>query len=107
MSLIGCTMKPKVNDFDVSGFKFAFVLCKPGTLTLHWPAKLPGAVKLVGFGHRMGSASVPAKNVCPDFPFSAGPGARKPFATVPRTANSGIGWNLNPSFGLAWPPDRL
>src|SRR5579862_602110 len=107
MSGIGETMKPNVNALEVSGFSAGFVLCSPGTLTLHWPAKFPAAVKLAGLGHRMGSASVPAKNVWPALPFSAGPGARKPLEAVPRTANSGIGVNLKPILGLAWPPDRL
>src|SRR5882757_425472 len=107
MSGIGAAMKPNVNDFEVSGFRSGFVPCSPGRLTLHWPAKLFGVVKGSGWGHRMGAAFEPAKNVWPALPFSAGPGARKPLEAVPRKANSGIGVNLKPILGLAWPPDRL
>src|SRR5580692_6404772 len=98
---------PKVQDFEVSGFRFGLVLCRNAGATLHCPAKLPFAVGLAAFGHRIGSAWALAKNVWPEVPFSAGPGARKPLAAVPRNATSGMGVNLNPTLGLALPPDRL
>src|SRR5712675_168757 len=107
MSLIGSNMSPSVNDFDVSGLRFGFVVWSPGTFTTHCPWKFPAAEGLPGCGQRRGSAEEPAKNVWPDCPFSDGPGARKPPEAVPLIANSGIGVNLKPTFGLARPPDRL
>src|SRR4051812_46860013 len=97
---IGSAMMPRVYDFDFSGDRsLLVVVCTYGGCWPQAAITLP-AVVVRPFGHRIGSLiALNVKNE-PALPTSAGFGARKPRAKVPRTPNCCSGVHLKLAAGV-------
>src|SRR5258708_764581 len=102
----GSQIAPSVALLDFSGCKFGFGVVMIATLVEQSDAEAPAGNGPLGpFGHRTGSRAVVKAARPPPVPASAGFGARKPSAYVPRSASDLTGVHFAPTFGVVELPE--
>src|SRR5258706_8065102 len=102
----GSQIAPRVAVLDFSGCRLGFGGVMIAMLVLHSDAEAPAGNGPPGpFGHRTGSRAAVKAARPPPVPASAGFGARKPSAYVPRSASDLTGVHFAPTFGVVELPE--